>query len=120
LLHEGADWHKPFEECFEVPRDDISSVMDALCERWDAGNPMTFYELESHFKMSHRHSGLDRGRLVDICRYIFLHACPDDLDGKSCHRFDKEMWHTLVKNHECPAEAHYIVRPAREAQYGFM
>lgn len=110
LLHTGADWHVPFGGCFRINSDEVNTVLEAIAMRWDNQNPITFYELEEMFGSRSRNSDLDRGKLIHICRYLFLDCNPKG-DINDVTNFDAGVWKTLVKNGQCPSEAHSIIRP---------
>jgi len=119
LLHEGADWHAPFEGCFRVSEDEANRVFKVLCDRWDDKNPITFYELEDHFEVRSGRTSLDRSKLLYICRYFFLEGCRDGLKG-AIRSLDLNAWQTLVTNGKCPSEAHSIVGDPSDEKFYFM
>lgn len=98
----GADWHKPFADQFEISESQIAEVLKFLDEVWLEKKTISFYELEDHYEV--RLGGAwDRSILLACCRYLWLHG----------HLFDDNFWAALVKNGECPSEAHSICRPLR-------
>lgn len=97
---EGAEWHVPFEDNFKISGDQISDVMNYLCDKRDEGKLPSFYEMEDHYKVRQGGSEWDRSTLIAICRYMFL--------GET---LDAEFWTALLKPTDHPTEASNIVRP---------
>jgi hypothetical protein len=100
-LSEGAEWHKPFEACFDVKREQLEELHNFLCDKWDAKEPFSFYQLEEHYGVRGSvHDGpvWRRHTLWAACRYIWL--------NKS--HFDDFFWSNLLENGKCPSEAHSI------------
>lgn len=89
-IHEGADWHKPFIDYFDVGQDMVDDLIKVLDE-----NKFTFYELEDYYD----NSEWDRAQLIGACRYLFLSEYFD---------FD---WNRLLTPMEHPTEASSITRP---------
>ncbi len=100
-LHEMTPWHQPFkkaDDCFRVGEDQVMDLLRFLDQHWDNNETITFYELEDHYEVTYGKSGWDRVALIDACRYLFLGG-----------RFDPDFWARIVKNGECPVEAHCVV-----------
>ena len=96
LFDDYADWHKPYNECFEVSEsmvDELGKFLDTL---WSGKQTITFYKLEEKY----RGSKWDRASLIKACRYMFLNGM---FDGNN-------FWERVCENMECPVEAKSIVR----------
>jgi hypothetical protein len=52
FLDEAAPWHALYEEAFEVREKQLEELHSFLCDRWDASNFITFYDLEAHYGVS--------------------------------------------------------------------
>jgi hypothetical protein len=107
-FNDGADWHKPFAEQFDVTEDKINKISEFLDEKWQAKTPVSFYDLENHFDAKGS-SNLDRVKLKRACRYMWLNEMFDDL-----------FWSTLVENGKCPSEALSICRPLKDGDVYLM
>jgi len=95
VQHEAASAHKPFKELFQYSEMQVDQVADFLDDHSIKNMPLTFYQLEDSF------GGKDsRIMLLLICRYLFLSKL-----------FGDEFWSDLIKNGQCPAEAHGLTRP---------
>src|SRR3546814_17041730 len=77
----------------------MDDLLELLDQRWNAGDPPTFYQLEDLYRV--RHGGpWDRMGLVAACRYLRLM----DL-------FDEAFWSKLLSPAKHPSEAKRIERP---------
>lgn len=102
IFGESASWHVPFKACFKTTEEATEELYDFLCDLFDENKTITFYELERHYGISGSTSSgevWNRHRLVSACRYFYLH---DTLSS--------EFWSALLKNGDCPSEAHSISR----------
>ncbi|CAM3511019.1 hypothetical protein [Parendozoicomonas haliclonae] len=99
LFDEGLDWHKPYGEFFDVTEEMMDELSKLLDDHWMSNKPITFYELEDHYKVRQGTTHWDRPRLIHACRYMFL-----------CSSFSEAFWATLCENGKCPSEAHSIPR----------
>ncbi|ADC63443.1 hypothetical protein [Allochromatium vinosum] len=111
-FNEAADWHKPFSEQFDVTEEEVLALGKLLDEKWLAKTPITFYELEAHCGVrgsTYSSVSWNRAKLVVTCRYMYLNRM-----------FDDSFWSALVKNGECPSEAHSICMPLKQSDIYFM
>ena len=111
-FNEGADWHKPFPEQFNVSEDEVLELGKLLDDKWLEKTPITFYELEDHYGVrgsTHSSGNWDRIKLLNTCRYMYLNSM-----------FDDSFWSSLTENGKCPSEAHSICRPLSETDVYFM
>lgn len=100
---EGADWHIPHADQFKIGEGKVDELAKFLDEKWLAKEPITFYEVESHFDVhgtTHSLGTWDRYELLSVCRYLYLHS-----------HFDDAFWDTLLTNGDCPSEAFSIRSP---------
>lgn len=97
---DGADWHIPFEEHFKISGEQISDVMNYICDCRDENKLPSFYQMEDHYKVRHHDSNWKRSTLLQICRYMYL-----------SESFDGEVWEALLKATDHPSEASSITRP---------
>lgn len=90
--------HESFADLFITPKHKTDYLMKRLDDAWRSGEKITFYGLEDELLVR---MGTDwsRSDLLRICRYLYL-----------CQIFDSDFWETLVKNGDCPAEAHSVTR----------
>ncbi|EGV33099.1 hypothetical protein ThidrDRAFT_0777 [Thiorhodococcus drewsii AZ1] len=101
FLSESAPWHKPYADCFKVQEPELEELHSFLCDKWDANQPISFYDLESHYGIHGSSSPgpvWSRHSLRSACRYIYLLE----------NNFDNAFWTALCKNGHCPMEAHSI------------
>jgi len=97
----NLEYHKPFEDMFQISKSQMDELAELLDERWIDNNPMTFYELEDHYGGKHNMSGgWDRSKLLYACRYFYLREM---FNGHS-------FWETMLKEMEHPIEASLITR----------
>ncbi|EOX8433761.1 MULTISPECIES: hypothetical protein [Enterobacteriaceae] len=89
--------HEPFADFFITPKEKTLFLAKRLDDAWLNKEGLTFYALEDELQVRYK-PGWDRGDLLNICRYLYLDNC-----------FDHDFWKTLVKNGECPSEAHSIM-----------
>jgi len=111
-FNEGAEWHKPFQEQFDVTEKEVLELAKLLDDKWLAKTPITFYDLEDHYGVSgstHSSSNWDRVKLLITCRYMYLNRM-----------FDDTFWPSLTENGKCPSEAHSICRPLSESDVYLM
>ena len=101
-LNASAIWHRPYADQFLIKEPLVDDLHKLICTRWDAKNPVTFYDLEDHFNVS----GLGRpgpvwtrASLIKVCRYLYLADSVND-----------GMWAALLENGKCPTEAQYLTR----------
>lgn len=106
LCDDGAPWHAAHEDQFRVRKAALEELLTYLDERWDAKQPVTFYELENRYDVRSGHGAWDRGRLVHACRYLFLSGT-----------FDAAFWAKVTENGQCPTEAHGITSPDADSIY---
>lgn len=102
FLNESADWHQPYKALFKIQEEDLEELHDLLCDKWDKKQPISFYELESHYRIHGSSSPgpvWSRSSLWKACRYFYLHR-----------HFDQSFWSALLENGKCPSEAHSIAR----------
>jgi hypothetical protein len=100
LYDEAAPWHEPFADQFAIGRDAVNELGKFLDKRWREGSVPTFYDLEDHYDVLSGSSSWDRIRLLQVCRYMFLHRM-----------FDDEFWNQLLAPMKHPAEASTINQP---------
>lgn len=84
-----------FAEEFIVSREQVKAIIEHIDKQWLAKESFTFYELEQKF--GDRWSGngkIDRGKLIDVCRYAFL-----------SRRFDQSLWQALTVEGSGPVES---------------
>ncbi|MHA2878172.1 hypothetical protein ACXZ7R_17520 [Vibrio campbellii] len=99
FLHDGDDSvpdypHENFSDYFNASAEFGLRVLNYLADLWDEDNCPTFYELEGAL------GGREvRAKLINICRYIRLD-----------NRFDSNMWETLTRSPDCPAESSTLIR----------
>jgi hypothetical protein len=68
VLHDGADWHKPFADNFRANKEMMESLVNDLGERWRDKKVPTYYELESELYGSK----WKQSTLIDACTYLCL------------------------------------------------
>ncbi|MBK5142988.1 hypothetical protein I2494_04525 [Budviciaceae bacterium BWR-B9] len=91
--------HEVYKSNFVVSPEQVKDVFYYLCERWNAQETPTFYQLEKYY--GGKFGGVyGRPSLIFICRYAYLHGC-----------FDKTFWNTLLKSGQHPSEASSITSP---------
>lgn len=89
--------HEPFADFFITSKEKTLSLAKRLDEAWLNQEELTFYALEDELQVRTQ-PDWERGDLLNICRYLYLDK-----------RFDHEFWKRLVKNGECPSEAHSLL-----------
>ena len=100
LLNDGAKWHQPYKDQFDIKEEPLERLLKLLDDRWMAKNPITFYELEDHYQLRDKPiDGWERYKLINACRYFYLHDS-----------FDKAFWVALLKSPNCPSEATNLAR----------
>jgi antitoxin MazE len=84
----------PFHETYEAGYALVKQIYDLLDKAQLNKEKITFYDVESPYRLSGEHwAGLDiRGDLINICRYFFL-----------SDSFDKEFWTAFMSS--APVEA---------------
>lgn len=107
--NKSAIWHEPYAEQFEIGEAEIDGLYNLLTDRWNAKNPINFYELEGHLGAPHQGQvwsqlleeiagnsalgeprqcmGWNRSKLYKACRYLYLANC-----------FCDEFWSSLLEN----------------------
>jgi antitoxin MazE len=92
--------HEFYGDFFQQSKTDVKMVFNRLCDAWDKKEKLNFYDLEKEYGItSSTKSGLTRGGLINICKYLYL-----------SDKFDKKFWQTLVKNGYSPSGAQDIIR----------
>lgn len=102
ISNHGGDWHEPYKGAFRVPESAMDELAEFLDQKWLAKEAITFYQLESNFDPRRRYDGAfpwDRMELAHACKYM-----------KLAGMFGDEFWTTLAGGHDCPMEAHTILR----------
>lgn len=98
---EGAKWHEPFEDEFDVSKDMMGELIDKLVDIWNsAGNAISFYDLEAIFGVRQPNSNWERWQLISAIRYLYLSGA-----------FTPENFHALVADAGAPSEANNICSP---------
>ena len=100
MLHEAADWHKPFASSFPVNKEMVEQLLDYLDNLWVRKKVPTFYKLEDHYDLRSGHTPWDRAKLIHVCKYAYL-----------SNTFDGDFWNTLLAPTEHPSEARSITSP---------
>ena len=103
LLNDSAPWHKPFAEYFDVGRERIAQLRELLETRASSGAPLSFYELEDHYRIrGSRRPGPQwtQASLISATRYLFMHQA-----------FGAAVWRRLLGEKQCPLDAEVIARP---------
>ncbi|HZP11439.1 MAG TPA: hypothetical protein VFB36_03340 [Nevskiaceae bacterium] len=103
LLNASAPWHKPFAHCFDVGHERISDLHDFLEQRFTGGAPLSFYELEDHYRVrGSQRPGPQwtQASLINASRYLFLQQA-----------FDAKLWEHLLGDRQCPLDAEVIAKP---------
>lgn len=103
FLDDFVQFHKPHADEFPIHGDKVEYVFTKLCDHWESGAELTFYNLEDMLGIhgsAHSTGDYERHELLSICRYLFLHD-----------RFSQSFWATLCRNGDCPSEAHGIHDP---------
>jgi len=103
LLNTSAPWHKPFAHCFDIAHERIAELHQLLEQRFAAGAPLSFYELEDHFGIrGSRRPGPQwkQASLINAMRYLYLHRT-----------YDAAFWERLLGDQQCPLEADVIAKP---------
>ncbi|MBA1192816.1 hypothetical protein G7007_08080 [Pseudomonas entomophila] len=110
--NDGASWHTPYKEQFRVNEAQVGELAEFLDTLWTSGKTITFYELESHYKVngSARPGPVwDRAGLIGACRYFFL-----------LEWFDEDFWKGLIGHSQCPTESKSISRPFTQDDLYFL
>lgn len=103
LLNASAPWHKPFAHCFDIGHERIADLQGYLEQRFASSKPLSFYELEDHYRVrgSHRPGPhWAQASLISATRYLYLHRV-----------FDAAFWERLLGAQQCPLEAEVIAKP---------
>jgi antitoxin MazE len=84
----------PFYETYDVSFELVKEIAEMLDKKWLNKEKITFYDVESPYRLSGEHwKGKDaRMDLINICRYLYL-----------SHMFDKDFWKEFMS--ESPSEA---------------
>lgn len=84
----------PFHETYDVGFELVKEIAGLLDKKWLAKEKITFYDVESPYRLHGEHwKGKDvRMDLINMCRYFYL-----------SNMFDKEFWRQFMS--ESPAEA---------------
>ncbi|AZE67777.1 hypothetical protein ACAW49_03230 [Pseudomonas sp. Env-44] len=102
IANEGASWHEPYKEQFEIGEEQVSELAKFLENKWLEKEKISFYELEIHYGIRGAARSAyewERGSLINACRYFYLSDW-----------FDDEFWKGLVGHSDCPSESHSIRR----------
>ncbi|EPC4015863.1 hypothetical protein ACRZOS_000164 [Enterobacter kobei] len=92
--------HEYYKNCFRIKESEVEFIIKRFNKAYDENKKLTFYGLEDELHVnSHTTSGWTRGKLLRICRYLFLEEA-----------YDESFWDNLTENGSCPAEAHGIRR----------
>ena len=97
-LHE-TDFHLPFEDHFDLKKDEIQNLSEFLDQKWLNKENLSFYDLESQYDARGSSTNWDRIKLLKGCRYLYL-----------LKLFDDNFWKTLCKRGDSPCEAESIIR----------
>lgn len=92
--------HEFYKDSFSISESEVEFIIKRFNKAYDEKEKLSFYKLEDELHISSRtKSGWTRGKLLRICRYIFLEE-----------EYDTLFWSNLIENGSCPAEAHGIRR----------
>lgn len=96
-LHE-VDFHLPFEENFDVRKEDIENLSKFLDQKWNKKEDLSFYNLEDKYDIRGVSTNWSRIKLLHACRYLYLQ-----------NLFNEEFWKMICRQHESPGEAKSMI-----------
>lgn len=97
FLHTGES--HPFDAGYKIKREFANKVLIYCADKWNAKEPLSFYDLEGQFGRD------ERVELIFILRYAALNG-----------RFDNAFFAGLAAN--CPTEAHGLNDPFKASEIG--